>query len=172
MKKHAWGQGLPWKRILKILILRSEKYESFKCSQENSNDSVWLEWKVMASKHTHSDYFMFTIYYNGFPGGSDSKESACNAGDPGSIPGLGRSPGEGTGNPLQYSCLQNPLDRGGWRATVHWLQRVRQDWVINTYCVSVQLLSHVWLFATQMDDHRPKPAVVCIMEAHSTWVAF
>ena len=46
------------------------------------------------------------------PGGSDSKESACNAGDPGSIPGLGRSPGEENGNPLQYSCLENPVDRG------------------------------------------------------------
>ena len=45
-----------------------------------------------------------------FPGGSDGKASACNAGDPGSIPGLGRSPGEGNGNPLQYSCLKNPMD--------------------------------------------------------------
>ena len=52
---------------------------------------------------------------SGFPGGSDGKDSACNAGDPGSIPGLGRSPGEGNGNPLQYSCM----DRGAWRATVH-----------------------------------------------------
>ena len=48
----------------------------------------------------------------GLPGGSDGKESACNAGDPGSIPGLGRSPGEGNGNPLQYSCLENPIERG------------------------------------------------------------
>ena len=53
------------------------------------------------------------------PGGSDGKESACNAGDPGLIPGLGRSPGEGRDNPLQYSCLENPMDRGAWRATVH-----------------------------------------------------
>ena len=45
--------------------------------------------------------------------------SACNAGDPASVPGSGRSPGEGNGNPLQYSCLQNPMDGGGWRATVH-----------------------------------------------------
>ena len=49
-----------------------------------------------------------------FPGGSEGKASACNAGDPGSIPGLGRSPGEGNGNPLQYSCLENPMDRGAW----------------------------------------------------------
>ena len=55
----------------------------------------------------------------GFPGDSDSKESACNAGDPGLIPGLGRSPGEGNGNPLQYSRLENPMDGGAWRATVH-----------------------------------------------------
>ena len=48
----------------------------------------------------------------GFFGGSVCKETACNAGDPGSIPGLGRSPGEGTGNLLQYSCLENPMDRG------------------------------------------------------------
>ena len=55
----------------------------------------------------------------GFPGGSEDKASACNTGDQGSIPGLGRSPGEGNGNPLQYSCLENPVDRGAWRATVH-----------------------------------------------------
>ena len=50
----------------------------------------------------------------GFPGGSDDKASACNAGDPDSIPGSGRSPGEGNGNPLQYSCLENSMDGGDW----------------------------------------------------------
>ena len=54
-----------------------------------------------------------------FPGGSDGKASAYNAGDPGSIPWLGRSPREGNGNPLQYSCLENPMDRRAWQATVH-----------------------------------------------------
>ena len=54
-----------------------------------------------------------------FPGGSDGEESACNAGDPGLIHGSRRSPGEGKGNPLHYSCLENSMDRGGWRATVH-----------------------------------------------------
>ena len=52
-------------------------------------------------------------------GGSEVKAPACNAGDLGSIPGLGRSPGEGNGNPLQYSCLENPMDGGAWWATVH-----------------------------------------------------
>ena len=55
----------------------------------------------------------------GFPGSSDSKESACNAGDTGLIPELGRSPGEGNDNPLQYSCLGNPVERGAWWATVY-----------------------------------------------------
>ena len=58
-------------------------------------------------------------YIWGFPGGSDGKESACNVGDPGSIPGSGRSPGEGNGSPLQYSCPEYPSDREAWRATVH-----------------------------------------------------
>ena len=57
-------------------------------------------------------------FSGGFPSGSDSKESACNAGDAGLIPGSGRSPGEGNGNPLQFSCLENPMDRGAWQATM------------------------------------------------------
>ena len=55
----------------------------------------------------------------GFPRSAAGKESACRARDPGLIPGLGRPPGEGNGYPFQYSCLENPMDRGAWRATVH-----------------------------------------------------
>ena len=62
---------------------------------------------------------MANSYHQGFPGESDGKESTCNAGDLGLILELGRSPGGGHGNPLQYSCLENPMDRGAWRATVH-----------------------------------------------------
>ena len=61
----------------------------------------------------------------GFPGGSEGKESDCNAGDLGSVPGLGRSPGEGNGNTLQYSCLENSMDRGAWKATVHGVAKRR-----------------------------------------------
>ena len=68
--------------------------------------SLILIYFVINKKHT-------------FPGGSDGKLSAYNVGDPGSIPGLGRSPGEGNGNPLQYSCLENPMEGGAWWATVH-----------------------------------------------------
>ena len=60
-----------------------------------------------------------------FPGGSDGKASAYNAGDPGLIPGLGRSLGEGNGNPLQYSCLENSMDGGAWWATVHGVAKSR-----------------------------------------------
>ena len=65
-------------------------------------------------------------------GGSGSKESACNVGDPGLIPGSGRFPGGGPGHPLQYSCLENPMDIGVWRATVHGNRRVEHNSVTNT----------------------------------------
>ena len=58
-------------------------------------------------------------FFRDFPGGSDGKASVYNVGDPGSVLGLGRSPGEGNGNPLQYSCLEKPMDREAWYATVH-----------------------------------------------------
>ena len=60
-----------------------------------------------------------------FPGGSDGKASAYNAGEPGSNPGSGRSPGEGNGNPLRYVCLENPMDRGAFWATVHGVAKSR-----------------------------------------------
>ena len=66
-----------------------------------------------------------TPVFLGFSGGSDGKESTCNAGDVGSVPGLGRSPGEGHGDPLQYSCLENPMDGGAWRAAVHGVKKSR-----------------------------------------------
>ena len=74
--------------------------------------------------YTDFVYIHPLVYLGGFPGSSEGKVSACNAGDPGSIPGLGRSPGEGNGNPLQYSCLENSMDRGVWQATVPGVARV------------------------------------------------
>ena len=67
----------------------------------------------------------FIYSFMGFPGGSVVKNLPANAGDEGSIPGLRRSPGEGNGNPLQYSCLGNPMDRGTWQATVHRITKSR-----------------------------------------------
>ena len=77
---------------------------------------------LMHCKCSDRHLYMLNIQYNyqtGFPGGSEDKVSDCNAGDLGLIPGSGRSPGEGNGNPIQYSCLENPMDRGVWWATVH-----------------------------------------------------
>ena len=64
-------------------------------------------------------------YFRGFPGGSDGKESSCNVRDPGSISESGRSPGEGNSYPLQYSHLENSMDRGAWWATVHGVVNIR-----------------------------------------------
>ena len=68
-----------------------------------------------------------------FPDGSYGKESACNAGDLGSILGSERSPGEGNGNPLQYSCLENHMDRGAWQDIVHGVARVGHDLATNPH---------------------------------------
>ena len=65
---------------------------------------------LQKAKTQNVKYFYDSIFVKSFPGGSEGKESACNAGDPGSIPGLGRSPGGGHGDPLQYSCLENPME--------------------------------------------------------------
>ena len=80
------------------------------------------------------------MYLEGFPGGSDGKESACNAGDFGSIHGLGRSAGEENGNPLQYSCLENSLDRGAWWATVHGVAKNRTQ--LSNF--------HIWKLSVHM----------------------
>ena len=84
-----------------------------------------MRYSVVLVSGIQQNIGMYSCWKNGsstpqcFPGGSDDKESACSAGDLGSIPGSGRSPGEGNGSPLQYCCLENPVDRGAWRATVH-----------------------------------------------------
>ena len=83
-----------------------------------------LDWRVQGGKQPVQGC-TWTRGFGTFPGGSYSKASACNAGDPGSIPGSGRSPGEGNGNPLQHSCLENPMDGGAWSATVHGVAKSR-----------------------------------------------
>ena len=77
------------------------------------------------SVFTETEFLGQNTGEKGFPGGSEGKESACNARDPGLNPGLGRSPGEGNGYPLQYSCLGNPMHRGAWRDTVHGVAKSR-----------------------------------------------
>ena len=80
----------------------------------------WEEWECEAEPGN-----LYRQVRLGFPSGSDSKASVYNAGDLGSIPGWGRSAGEGNGNPLQYYCLENPMDRGAWKAIVHGVAKSR-----------------------------------------------
>ena len=83
---------------------------------------------VAKSQTRLSDFhFHFIVLIMGFPWWLSGKESACNVGDQGSIPGSGRSSGEGNGNPLQYSCLENPMDKGAWWATVHRVTEIGHD---------------------------------------------
>ena len=103
------------------------------CKSKNSGD-------CHIQSYLLSYYFILKIIYllywsykkGGFPGGSDGKESTCIAGDLSSIPGLGRSPGEGHGNPFQYSCLENSMDRRPGRLQSMESQRGVHNWAANT----------------------------------------
>ena len=87
----------------------------------------------------------------GFPYSSVGKKSACNAGDPGSIPGSGRSLGEGNGNPLQYSCLENPMDSGAWQATVHGVARVGYNLVtLLLLTTTISVFKVIFLYAPNL----------------------
>ena len=122
------------------------------CSEADESDF----WSISA-RISFCSYFTLTLIFVticivlfvllGFPGGSEVKVSACNEGDTGSIPGLGRSLGEGNGNPLQYSCLENPMDGGAWWATVHGVAKSQTQlsdfnftftfsFVLYNFCVS------------------------------------
>ena len=104
----------------------------------------------------------------GFPRSSVGKESTCNEADQGSIPRLGRSPGEGNGNPLQYSCLENPMDRGAWRATVQGFVRVGHDLVTKTttikppYSPGPQVMTH----------HHCSLLLDLLAPVHALWLFF
>ena len=82
---------------------------------------------LLTNTSRHCSFWYIPVICWDFSSGTDSKESACNAEDPGSIPGLGRSPGEGNSNPLQYSCLENPMDRGAWQAIVLGIAKSRAE---------------------------------------------
>ena len=95
-----------------------------------------------------------------FPGNSDGKASACNAGGTGSISGLGRSPGEGNGNPLQYSCLENLMDRGAWWATVRGVARsqTRLSDFTFFFLSLTSRLRNMWSFISYLGRAQPSPS--------------
>ena len=90
--------------------------------------------------------YIYIVIYGGFPGGSDGKESAFNAGDLGSIPRLGRSPGEENGNPLQYSCPENSTDREAWQAIVHGVTELDTTEQLTTTTLLFIYLHNIYIF--------------------------
>jgi len=114
--------------LVRAIFLASRRLLSLSLFGEVDRERETERW---THTHTHNLSFVINIKPQSywirayFPGGSDCEESACNAGDANLIPGWGRSPGEGNSNPLQYSCLENSIDRGAWWATVH---RVTKRW--------------------------------------------
>ena len=112
--------GVPWSYEAGTRpIGRAASWQVGRLSSSESEASS-IHWQIRASR---SRAMIKWIWHRGIPGGSDSKGVACNAGDPGLILGLGRSPGEGNGHPLQCSCLENSMNRGAWQATVHGLTK-------------------------------------------------
>ena len=109
--------------------------------------------------------------FRGFPGGSDGRESACNAGDLGSIPGSGRSPGQGNGTPLQYSCLKNSMDRGAWWAVVHGVANAAHNWVANTHILIIICLN-VDVFESILLPNLLSFLVIYIHVFHQIWEVF
>ena len=111
----------------------NSKHVNFICSSDPASKEGW--WRILLAGLKASRqcwnwslplwHWLLLPMDMRFPGGSDGKASACNEGDPGLVPGLGRSPGEGNGNPLQYSCLENSMDGGAWWATVHRVAKSR-----------------------------------------------
>ena len=108
---------------------------------ENSMDRSW---GCKKSEHDWVTFISLHMVNLGKPRWPSSKESACSAGDMGSVPGLGRSPGRGNGYPLQYSCQENPMDKGDWWATVH---RGAKTWLsTHTYTHMVSLIKIMFIF--------------------------
>ena len=99
-----------------------------------SNQVSHSNMTLLLVPHEISVFILFLLLVLGFPHNSVGKSSACKAGDPDSIPGSRKSPGEGNGKPPQYSCLENPMDRGTWQATVHGVTKsqTRQEQLSNS----------------------------------------
>ena len=137
-----WVGKIPWRRErLPSPVFWPGEFHGV-CSPWGSQ-RVWHDWATFA----HSLMHQYRL-----PRGSAGKESACNAGDLGSIPREGRSPGEGNGNSLQYSRLGNPMDTGVWRATV---QRVGHDWATITH-THMHLYNHHAVQNIEHFHHSPK----------------
>ena len=141
----AWGAGGTIK-IWKPGKWKNDVIINFRRNDENNLNTTWLH----NEQYLHWIILIHSLGTWGFPGGTSGKEPPASAGDgrdAGSIPGLGRSPGGGHGKPLQYFCLENPVDRGAWRALVS--QRVRHNW-----SVCIHMHTHTWGLEWRHKDGR------------------
>ena len=121
----AMDYSLPGSSVRGTFQARILEWVAISCSRESSWHGDWTCVSCIGRRILyHCAAWKATLRYS-IPGGSDSKESTCSMGNLGSIPGLGRSLGGGHGNPLQYSCLENTMDRGVWRATSHGVTKSR-----------------------------------------------
>ena len=120
---------IQWTWILGKLHEIVKDGEAWRAAVHGVGQDLGTEWqhptKVLNGLELFSCCFCYLQVAQEVSGGSDGKESACSVGGQGLIPGSGRSPGKGNGNPLQYSCLENPLDGGAWQATVHGVAKSR-----------------------------------------------
>ena len=136
LTSHSWMSGSKWVGVITPSWFSGSWRSFLYGSSVYSNESaLHIRWPK---------YWGFL----GLPGGSEVKASASNAGDPGSIPGSGRSPGEGNGKPLQYSCLENPTDGEALQATVHRIT-ASQTWLSDftfTFCVFLPPLLNIFYF--------------------------
>ena len=138
---------------IKKIIIKRKKKEKKKKKKRNHSFETFFSGFPLAVIFICLVLSPYLVYLRIFPGGSDGRESTCEAGSLGLIAGLGRSPGGGHGNPLQYSCLENPMDRGAWQATVHGVT-VRHTWATSQstahrtlLCVCSRIPQPRWILA-------------------------
>ena len=119
--------NLPWEAAMGSQRVSHDSAAEHSTAQLQpfSHQMGLMSWSETSSTNTQENIVQLLLLSTGFPCSSVGKESACSSGDPGSIPGLGRSPGEGNGNPLQYPCLENLMDTGAWWAPVHGVAKSR-----------------------------------------------
>ena len=151
--QETWVQSLGWEDPLEkgmathssILAWRIPWTEEPDALQSVGSQRVGHEWATYTNIMNISCYSFCSSMLDryGLPRGSDGKESDCNAGDLSSIPGLGRSPEEGNNYLLQYSCLENSMDRGGWQATVHGVaESDMTEWLSTSHMLDMLLNYH------------------------------
>ena len=124
---NPWVRKIFWRRewLLTAVFFPDGYLLQYSCLENSMDRGAWQATvHGVAKSQRLNKWCSIKISMNsGCLGGSDGQKSACNAGDPGSSPGWGRSPGEGNGYPLLYSCLENSMDRGAWQATAHGVTR-------------------------------------------------